>query len=173
MSDYQRVAPAHPLGARASPRMPNASPRTNTPNGNSADRVDRSGLYSDYSTESRYNLAGYSSPSFGTRSNASRSTGSAGSTMAAKSSGNGKLRDVYMTVPGSQYSTSSPTASKHLLAAYPEDDDYLHEDTGKRERVNVCSGRGCINVFTLVLLALAMVMLFAGYPTIYTLKKLA
>lgn len=49
----------------------------------------------------------------------------------------------------------------------------LQHEAGKDDdRVRLFSRRGLPNVITLLLLALAVVMLFAGYPTIYALKQL-
>jgi beta-glucanase (GH16 family) len=58
--------------------------------------------------------------------------------------------------------------SNYRKKSDPEADDYLHEgpDDPNTIKFILCSGRGCVNVFTLFILIAGLLMLFAGYPLI-------
>ena len=63
------------------------------------------------------------------------------------------------------------TVSLHPMQAEP--DDYLHiPDKNPNARSRRPTWRGVINVFTLVIIACALIMLFAGYPIIANIDKL-
>ena len=63
------------------------------------------------------------------------------------------------------------TVVLHPMQAEP--DDYLHiPDKNPNARSRRPTWRGCINVLTLLLIACALIMLFAGYPIIANIDKL-
>ena len=75
---------------------------------------------------------------------------------------------------GSGSGSSSQKYAVGLVPAFtddPEDDDDLHNwrDEGSS---HACSGRGLCNMLTLILLALGLVALFAGYPIVINVEKI-
>ncbi|PWY99629.1 SKN1-domain-containing protein, partial [Testicularia cyperi] len=74
---------------------------------------------------------------------------------------------------GHQVLQTSATAWLYQHDGSPEDDDWLHQPEAKTVapngtlpylRTHICNGRGMLNVSTLLVLLLAIMMLFAGYP---------
>ncbi|EPQ30039.1 uncharacterized protein PFL1_02156 [Pseudozyma flocculosa PF-1] len=88
------------------------------------------------------------------------------------------------TPTGSEaYSASHHSASEEysvdatqLYKDYDEEDDYLHSSPYKDERYSFVQGffhlRGFLNIATLGLIALALLMLFLGYPVIANVEKI-
>ncbi|KAN0059702.1 hypothetical protein ACQY0O_008274 [Thecaphora frezii] len=75
------------------------------------------------------------------------------------------------TIVSREKSTIGPVQYQNYgdYVASPEDDDWLHDPESKASRQRVCGcldKRGCFNLLTLLLLALGLLGLFAGYPII-------
>lgn len=76
---------------------------------------------------------------------------------------------------GKGFSSATPTAYAGSAARAEtgnykgglDPDDYLHDPRGADRHSSAISWRGFLNVITLLLLVLALLMLFAGYPVIY------